>query len=126
MVMPNISDDDDDDDEEEDQDDENKEEDDDDDDDDPDAEDYFSDIPKLKANGCTYVSRKLKGANRGARFMMQTFKEFSGELGNNKYKDNLYNMKQYPRRKRFCAYIDRRGDSKDEDLIMFEPPDDSN
>jgi len=117
MVMPNLSDDDDDDEDEEE---ENK-------DDEESGKDYFSNVAKqLKSNDCPFVSKKLKGVNRGARFMMQTFKEFSGELGNSKYKDKPYDMKQYPRKKRFCAYIDRRGDSKDEDLIMFEPPDDAN
>lgn len=112
MVIPDLSDDDDD--EQPSEDEENKD----------DEKDYFSNVAKqLKSNDCTFISKKLKGADRGARFMMQTFKEFSAELGKDKYKDAPYDMKSYPRKKRFCAYIDRRGDSKDEDLLMFEPPD---
>ena len=96
--------------------------------DDDDGKDYFGNIEnQLKDNKCVFITKPLKNNNRGARFMMTTFKEFSKDLKENKYdkNKNKYDMSQYPRKKRFCSMIDRRGDGDDE-LIMFEPPDDSN
>jgi len=90
--------------------------------------DYFARIPqRLSANGCAFVRSTLKGNARGARFMMQRFEELKekvvqqGKGSNKESKDNLQN---YPRRRRFCSMIDRRGDDEKEDaLYMFEPPD---
>jgi len=92
-----------------------------------DGKDYFGNIEaQLKGNQCTFVKKSLQSNNRGVRFFIETFKEFNGKLGAEKYKDkSAYNMASYPRKKRFCSVIDRRGDG-DDDFFLYEPPDDCN
>merc|ERR1712087_169742 len=43
--------------------------------------DYFAQIPqRLTANGCAFVHATLKGNARGARFMMQRFKDLKEKV----------------------------------------------
>eukprot|EP01083_Nonionella_stella_P008156 23541_1 len=86
---------------------------------------------RLSVNACQFVRKTLNinDKQRGPRFWMETFRDLCTALEENKYgKKSDYNMSEYPRKKRFCTMIDRRegGDEKEDSMIMFEPPDDSN
>jgi len=104
-TLPVIGDDDDDDDDDEEDDEKGK------------KKDWFGDIDgKMESEQLVRAKSILDVDHRG---FIDPFKEFVEKNDMGKGKKNEH----YPRKRRFCAIVDRRkGEEEDDELIFFEPP----
>ena len=71
------------------------------------------------------MNENLNDAPKVTRTMMNAYGKYKDELSLlSHYKQNADELKSYPKRKRFCIFVDRRAD-KDK-ITMFEPPSNCN
>merc|ERR1719204_227563 len=87
-------------------------------------EDHFGNVKeKLEKEQLANLVTKIEGGRPDLRTFVERFKDFKGEM-NKKYDKDA--PKQYPRKNRFCSFMDRRKDAEQKEManehIFFEPP----
>ena len=78
-------------------------------------------VEKLCAENCIYVADRVEHVEQVSLRMKTMFEEFHRILIETKNCDDIY-----PENRRFCFFVDRRGDGNSDELIVYSPPDDVN